>query len=64
VTQRKDERKNKNRRKEGRNKRLNLRTLEGIKMHIGYWWEIQKERDHWEDQDVGGWTVLKWILER
>jgi hypothetical protein len=33
-------------------------------MHVGYWWEIQKERDHWEDQDVGGWTVLKWILER
>jgi hypothetical protein len=32
-------------------------------MHIGYWWEIQKERDHWEDQDVGGWTILKWILE-
>jgi hypothetical protein len=19
----------------------------------------QKERDHWEDQDVGGWTILK-----
>jgi hypothetical protein len=33
-------------------------------MHIGYKWEIQKERDHWEDQDVGGWTILKWILER
>jgi carbohydrate-selective porin OprB len=30
-------------------------------MHIGYWWESQKERDHWEDVDVGGWTVLKWI---
>jgi hypothetical protein len=29
-----------------------------------YWWECQKERDHWEDQDVGGWTILKWILER
>jgi hypothetical protein len=22
------------------------------------------ECDHWEDQDVGGWTILKWILER
>jgi hypothetical protein len=27
-------------------------------------WEIQKERDHSEGQDVGGWTELKWILER
>jgi hypothetical protein len=25
-------------------------------MHIGYWWESQKERDHQEDQDVGGWV--------
>jgi hypothetical protein len=32
-------------------------------MHIGYWWESQKKRDHYEDQDVGGWTILKWILE-
>jgi hypothetical protein len=32
-------------------------------MHIGYWWESQKERDHGEGQDVGGWTILKWILE-
>ncbi|PNF40037.1 hypothetical protein B7P43_G11629 [Cryptotermes secundus] len=29
-----------------------------------YWWESQKERDHWEDQGVGEWTILKWILER
>jgi hypothetical protein len=33
-------------------------------MHIGYWWEKQKDRDHSEDQNVGGWTMLKWILER
>jgi hypothetical protein len=26
--------------------------------------ECQKERDHWENQDVGGWTKLKCILER
>jgi hypothetical protein len=22
------------------------------------------ERDHWEDQDAGGWIILKRILER
>jgi hypothetical protein len=31
-------------------------------MHIGYWWESQKERDQKEVQDVGGWTILKWIV--
>jgi hypothetical protein len=33
-------------------------------MLIDYWWESQKERDHWEDQDVGGWIILGWILGR
>jgi hypothetical protein len=33
-------------------------------MHIGYWLESQKERDYWEDQDIGGWKILKWTLER
>jgi hypothetical protein len=33
-------------------------------MHTGYSWESQKEIDHSEDQDVGGWAILKWILER
>jgi hypothetical protein len=32
-------------------------------MHMGYWWESQKERDYWEDQDVVGWTILKLVLE-
>jgi hypothetical protein len=33
-------------------------------MCIGYWWESQRERDHYEDQDIGGWTILKWIFWR
>jgi hypothetical protein len=33
-------------------------------MHIGYWWESEKDRDHKEDQDVCGWITLKLILER
>jgi hypothetical protein len=42
----------------------NIRINKGKTQWIGYWWEIHKERDHWEDQDVGGWTILKLILER
>jgi hypothetical protein len=30
---------------------------------MGYWWESLKERNHYEDEDIGGWTILKWILE-
>jgi hypothetical protein len=28
-------------------------------MHIGVLWESQNERDHYEDQDVGGWTIQR-----
>jgi hypothetical protein len=28
------------------------------------WWESQKERYHWDDQDVGGRIILRWILEK
>jgi hypothetical protein len=31
-------------------------------MHIEYWWESQKEGDHWEAQDVGGWIISNLIL--
>jgi hypothetical protein len=27
-------------------------------MHLRYWWESQKERDHSEDKDVGRWIIL------
>jgi hypothetical protein len=33
-------------------------------MHIGYWWESQKESDQQEDVYVGGRIILKWILEK
>jgi hypothetical protein len=39
-------------------------TIGGEGMHIGYWWDGQKEKDHWEYQDVDGWTNLNWMLER
>jgi hypothetical protein len=26
-------------------------------LHMGYLWESQKKRDHYEDQDVGGWII-------
>jgi hypothetical protein len=33
-------------------------------MHIEFWWESQKARDHLEDLDVGGRIMLERILER
>jgi hypothetical protein len=29
------------------------------RMHIGYWWESQKETANYEDQDVDRWIILK-----
>jgi hypothetical protein len=39
-------------------------STNGGGVHIEYWWESQKERDHWENEDVCGWKILKWILDR
>jgi hypothetical protein len=33
-------------------------------MHIGFWWERQKESDHYEDLDVDGRVILKYIADR
>jgi hypothetical protein len=30
---------------------------------VGFWLESQKERDHWEDIDIGGRILLILILE-
>jgi hypothetical protein len=37
--------------------------MNGGRMHIGYWWESQKERDHQENLAVGEWIVLNWFLD-
>lgn len=31
-------------------------------LHIGFWQDSRKERHHWDDTDVGGATILKWML--
>jgi hypothetical protein len=33
-------------------------------MNKGFLWESQKERDHWEDLEVGGYIILKRKLEK
>jgi hypothetical protein len=31
---------------------------------IGYWWESQRETDHYKYQDGGALIIVRWILER
>jgi hypothetical protein len=42
-----------------------IRMIKSRRMRwAGHVARCQMEIDHWGDQDVGGWTILKWILER
>jgi hypothetical protein len=36
-----------------------LVRMEKRERHGGYWWKSRKDRDHWEDQDIGGRIILK-----
>ena len=30
----------------------------------GFWWGNLRERDHWEDPDVDGRIILRWIFRK
>ena len=30
----------------------------------GCWWESLRERGHWEDQDIDGRIILRWIFRK
>jgi hypothetical protein len=36
----------------------------GYVAQMGNWEKSQKLKDHWEEQDVDDWRLLKWILQR
>jgi hypothetical protein len=29
------------------------------RIHAGYWWESQREGNHEEGKDMGGWLILR-----
>jgi hypothetical protein len=33
-------------------------------MHVDFWWKRQNERDHYENAEVGGRIILKWVFEK
>jgi hypothetical protein len=43
---------------------MNVTCMERKAMHLGLWREIQKSSGHYEDLDVGGWIILKFMLKK
>jgi hypothetical protein len=39
-------------------------STHGRRVRRGFWWEIQKERCHQKDLDIGGRIILKWISDK
>jgi hypothetical protein len=37
----------------------NVACIGAKEMHIGIWWESQKDRDYYKDLDIGGWIILR-----
>jgi hypothetical protein len=33
-------------------------------LHTGFWWGDLRERDHVEDLDVDGRSILRWVLKK
>ena len=39
-------------------------ALEIGEVHTGFWWDNQRERDHFEDLDVDGRLIFEWIFRK
>jgi hypothetical protein len=40
------------------------RLWERGEVRTGFWWGSLRERDHWEDPDVDGRIILRWIFRK
>ena len=39
-------------------------SMERGKVHTGFWWRNVSEREHLENQDISGRTILRWIFRK
>jgi hypothetical protein len=35
-----------------------------VEVYTGIWWGNLRERDHWEDADIDGRIILRWIFRK